>query len=239
RGAVVVRLGEAGVDERHLVHVAAEVREDLRHHLAALAARGELERRLHQAAHFVGEEAGELVEARQLLAGALRQFRLVVPRVDVARTAVREDPDHRLGTRLEVGRARRKRVPFVPRQQLLLAEQARQPEEPDPVPGPRQQLPPGTKQTVYFVPASPHRRTRSSKEGPGRNRPSTRRTCLPSCTTPPAATGTPRRRTAPSGSATGRTRDGRSSGLIPPSPFGGRLWRTSPASPAPTPPGAR
>ena len=47
---VVVRFGEAGMDERHFVDVLTEVRKDLRDKFAALAARSELERRLHQVA---------------------------------------------------------------------------------------------------------------------------------------------------------------------------------------------
>ena len=54
---VIVRLCISGVDEGHLVDVFAQVREDLRDHLAALALRAKLERRLHQAADGVLEEA--------------------------------------------------------------------------------------------------------------------------------------------------------------------------------------
>jgi hypothetical protein len=85
------------VDERHLVHVPGHLGEDFRDPFAALAVLGEFKRRLHQAAHVVGEEAGEAVEVRQLLAVAFFQFRLVVPRIDVARTTVDEQPDDGAG----------------------------------------------------------------------------------------------------------------------------------------------
>ena len=66
-------------------------------HLPALAVLLELERRLHQRADGIDEEAGRLVEARQFLAVVFGQFRLIVPGIDLAGPAVDKDPDYRLG----------------------------------------------------------------------------------------------------------------------------------------------
>ncbi len=85
------------VDERHLVDVLGHVREDLGDPRPALAVLGQLERRLHQRADLVGEEAGVLVEALEFLPVALVEFGLVVPGIDVGRPAVHEQPDDRLG----------------------------------------------------------------------------------------------------------------------------------------------
>ncbi len=65
---------------------------------------GKSERRLHHRADLVGEEAGVLVEALEFLAVALGQFGLVVPRVDLARSAVDEQPDDRAGLGIHVTR---------------------------------------------------------------------------------------------------------------------------------------
>ena len=87
---VVVRLGVARVNERHLVDVLAQVRENLRDHLAALAPRAEPERRLHQSADGVLEEPGRVLETTGRtpfidLPSHRARAGLVVPGVDVAR----------------------------------------------------------------------------------------------------------------------------------------------------------
>src|SRR5262249_53303327 len=92
------------------------------------------ERRLHERADLVGEEAGVLVEAGQLLAIALGQLGLVVPGIDLAGTAIDEQPDGRAGRAGEVTRPRGERAegPAVRGgrdargEQPLLLEQARQ-----------------------------------------------------------------------------------------------------------------
>ena len=67
-------------------------------------------RRLHERADLVGEEAGVLVEALQLLAVVFRQFRLVVPGVDLAGPAVHEQPDDRFRLRGEMRRPGGERI---------------------------------------------------------------------------------------------------------------------------------
>ena len=62
----------------------------------------ELKGRFHQRADRTGEKSGELVEALQFLAIAFCQLWFVVPSVDVTRTAVDEQPDHRFGFGLKV-----------------------------------------------------------------------------------------------------------------------------------------
>ncbi len=69
RWGVIIRLREVRVDERRLVDLLAQVREDFGRHLAAVAARGERERRLHQAADLVFEDAGGVFEGAVELAG--------------------------------------------------------------------------------------------------------------------------------------------------------------------------
>ena len=59
---MIVRLGEHRMNERHLVDVPAEVRENLGDHLAGLAPGREPERRLHQRPDLVLEESGRVLE---------------------------------------------------------------------------------------------------------------------------------------------------------------------------------
>ena len=106
RRGVIVRFGEARVNERHLVDVLAQVRENLRDHLAALAARAEPERRLHQAADGILEEPSRVLERRVELRDGFAvppgKRGLVVPGVDMAGPAVDEEPDHPLRFAREV-----------------------------------------------------------------------------------------------------------------------------------------
>ena len=64
---MVIGLGVAGVEERHLVDVLRQLREYLRDPRSRLAMLLERERRLHQRPDLVGEEAGVLVETRSSL----------------------------------------------------------------------------------------------------------------------------------------------------------------------------
>ncbi len=97
RRRVVVGFGKARVNERHAVDVFAHLRKNFRNPRTRLPALLELEGRPHQRAHLLGEEARVLVEAFQLLAIALGQFGFVVPGVDLALTAVHEQPDDAFG----------------------------------------------------------------------------------------------------------------------------------------------
>ncbi len=98
---MVVRFGENRMQERHLVDVPAQVREDLRDHLARAAAGREPEWRLHERADLVLEEAGRVLErwvelAHRLAVPAL-EGGLKFPGVDLAGPAVGEDPDDPFG----------------------------------------------------------------------------------------------------------------------------------------------
>src|SRR5262245_9374207 len=96
--------------KRHSVDVPGHVRKQLGSPGAALAVTLKAEGRLHQRPDLLGEETGVLVEAFQLLTIAAGELRLVVPRIDVAGTAVHEQPDNRLRLRDEVRRFRGERV---------------------------------------------------------------------------------------------------------------------------------
>ena len=110
RGRVVVRLRPARVDEGHLVHMLRELRKKTARPSAALPLLRKCERRFHQRADGVGEKSRLRVEARERLAVALREFGFVVPRIDLARAAVGENPNHRLRTRRKVRRLRAERI---------------------------------------------------------------------------------------------------------------------------------
>ena len=107
---MIVGVGVPGVDKRHLVDVLAQVREDLRDHLAALTTRGELEGGLQQGTHLLRKEPSELVESLEFLAVALGEFGFVVPRVNVARPAIDEQPDYARCLWREVRLARGHRI---------------------------------------------------------------------------------------------------------------------------------
>jgi len=102
------------MDERHLVDVLTQVREDFGDRLAAFAARSELERRLHQIADRVLEEARRVFELgfefADRLAVPLFQARFVIPRVDVAGPSVDKEPDHVLRLRRKMPVARSQRI---------------------------------------------------------------------------------------------------------------------------------
>ena len=59
---MVIGLSEARVNERHLVYMLTQVREDGGNHLARLAPLGERERRLHQVTDSIFEKAGGVLE---------------------------------------------------------------------------------------------------------------------------------------------------------------------------------
>ena len=126
---MVVRIGVARVDEGHLVDVFAEVGEEVRDHFPALAARTEGEGRLHDAADRVREEAGEFVEAPELLAVVPFKSGFVVPRVDLAGTSVREDPDDAFGFRREMRFARGQGIERRG-EELFVAQEGRETEHP-------------------------------------------------------------------------------------------------------------
>ena len=107
---VVVRLGKARVNERHLIHVPGQVRKELRDPGARPAVAGEFEGRLHQGTDLGREKTGVLVEAGQLLAVVPVQRGLVVPGIHLARAAVHEEPDDRLRPRREVRRPGGQRI---------------------------------------------------------------------------------------------------------------------------------
>jgi hypothetical protein len=120
---VIVRSGEARINERHVVDMRGQIRKNLRPPRAALAVLFEGERRLHQRPDAAGKKSGVLVEAVQFLAIALFEFRLVVPRVDLALPAVHKKPDHRLGLGRKMRRPRCHRIAArLCRASRLLAE---------------------------------------------------------------------------------------------------------------------
>ena len=85
------------VNESHLVDVLAKLRENRRHHLPALSARGELEGRLHQGPDGIGKKSSILIEALEFLSVHLLKLRLIIPGIDLTRTPIDEQPNHRLG----------------------------------------------------------------------------------------------------------------------------------------------
>lgn len=87
-------------DDRHLINVLAEFRENLADLDTALAHLGELERRRQRRA------ADEV----HLLVGVLRHLRLRIPRVEMRRPALCENVDDMLGLGREMRLARRERV---------------------------------------------------------------------------------------------------------------------------------
>ena len=105
---VVVRPAVQRPDERHLVDLLREVREDLGHVEAALAVPVELERARHQRAGMALPHDDRLGHR---LARVLRQRGLVVERVDLADPAAHEQRDDRGRARLEVRGLRGERVP--------------------------------------------------------------------------------------------------------------------------------
>ena len=83
------------MQEGHLVHVLAELRKDTRDPLTTFPVLLEFERGLHQWPDLVAKKPGRLVKSFQRTTIPAGQFRLVIPRVDLAVSAVDEDPDHR------------------------------------------------------------------------------------------------------------------------------------------------
>src|SRR5260221_9778856 len=106
---MVVSLGMAGVDERHLIRVLCEAREDLARPRAALAVLRKLKWGFHQPANLIGKKARLVVKTFELLAVAPRQLRFVIPGIDLALSAIHEEPDDglRLGRKVAEPRAER------------------------------------------------------------------------------------------------------------------------------------
>jgi hypothetical protein len=104
RRAVVVGLGVARVQERHLVHVPGEVREQVGDPGAALRHGGPRRTATSSGARPPGKKPVLVSKPGELGAVAHRQFGLVVPGVDLAGAAVHEQPDDGLGAGGEVGR---------------------------------------------------------------------------------------------------------------------------------------
>src|SRR5262249_25920702 len=106
---VVVGIGPAGMDERHLIDVPGQVRENIGYAFSALPVLPKAKRRTHDRSDLIAEEAGVLIEADKLLAVAALEFGFVIPGVDVARSAVDEEPDDALGLGGMIPSPRRKR----------------------------------------------------------------------------------------------------------------------------------
>ena len=104
RGRVIVRLGEARVDEGHFVHLRAQFGEEAAAPRACLSVLIKRERGLHEPADSVGEKARLRVKARHGLAVALFELGLVIPRVHMARAAVHKQPDDRFRLRGKMAR---------------------------------------------------------------------------------------------------------------------------------------
>src|SRR2546426_11340785 len=98
------------MDKRHLVHLPREMREKVADPSAAPAVLAPGEGRFHQRTDRVLKEPGLVVEALQRLAVAPGQFRFVVERVDLAGTAIGEDPDDGFGAGGNMSRFGRERV---------------------------------------------------------------------------------------------------------------------------------
>ncbi len=109
-GRMIVGRRPAGVDERHLVDVLGEVRENLRAPFAAFAVLREPEGGLHHRADLIGEKARALIEALEFLTVALGQLRLIVPGIDLARSAVEKQPNDRASRGIHVTGPRCERV---------------------------------------------------------------------------------------------------------------------------------
>ncbi len=100
---MVVGLGVAGVNEGHVIHVRGDVGEDLGGVGAGLAELLKFEGGLHERADLIGEEAGFLIEASELLTIVFFEGGLVVPGIDLGLAAVHEEPDDGFGFGGEVG----------------------------------------------------------------------------------------------------------------------------------------
>ena len=93
-----------------------------------------------EGADLIDEEAGGLVEALEFLAVLLFEFGLVVPRIDVTRSAVHEQPDDGLRLAREVRLLRRQRVFGL----LFGAQEIGQREQTESAAGAREEAPPQT-----------------------------------------------------------------------------------------------
>ena len=82
------------MDERHFIDMLGHAGENLADPSARFAVASKFERRLHDRADLLLEKAGVFVETGQLLSVTFFQLRLVLPRIDVARAAVHEQPNH-------------------------------------------------------------------------------------------------------------------------------------------------
>jgi hypothetical protein len=104
RDFVAVVPGVHGAEQADIVHDAGGVREEFRDFGAALAVLLELPRAAEQFLARAVDEA-EVDVPLVILAVVPGEFRLRVEEIDVARPAVHEQRDHRLGLRREVRRA--------------------------------------------------------------------------------------------------------------------------------------
>ena len=96
RRRVIIRLREARIDERHVVDVLRNVREDLRSMSARFSMLPKLERRRKHLA--AGREKACLgIGSFELVAVAMLEFRFVIERVDLRRASRHEEPDDSLG----------------------------------------------------------------------------------------------------------------------------------------------
>ena len=100
-GPVRVRLRLHRVDERDVVDMLRHVRQQRADHLAALPRRRERPGALHQVA-VLALKRDKILFARQRLAVMLFQRRLVVPQIEMRRTARAEDLQHALRLRSEL-----------------------------------------------------------------------------------------------------------------------------------------
>ena len=119
---MVVGVGPTALHERHPIDMGGESGEDLRHPGPALPMLSEGERALHEAPHGPGEKPGIGVEAGERLTVSLRELRLVVEGVDLARAPVDEQPDHALRLRGKVGESGGVRLRAEARSRFLRQE---------------------------------------------------------------------------------------------------------------------
>ena len=110
RGRVIVRVREARVDKRHLVHLLRELRKQAASPRTRLPVLLKLERRFHQSTDSVGKKSRLRIKARHRLAVALFKLRLVVPRVHLTRSSIHKQPDYRFCLRGIMPRSRSERI---------------------------------------------------------------------------------------------------------------------------------
>ncbi len=107
-GPVRIRFRRHRMDETHLVRETAEVRQQIRGHLAALPARAEFPERLDQVT-VLALEGDQFARTRHRHVVTLHQLGLEIERVHVAHRTRTKDHQHAFGFRCEVRRTRRVR----------------------------------------------------------------------------------------------------------------------------------